>query len=130
MRLVESRMRLSNVESYCSRCNSTIVLTNVESSTEEVGIFVPGQPMHATIMIDKRTAKRRAIIGCNATELPHHASTGFRCTSVLTTNGCRRHQCSRAPAMRRDQKSARESIGGYPIAGLRARTRDAMWIMC
>lgn len=55
---------------------------------------------------------------------------GFRCTSVLTTNGCRRHQCSRAPAMRRDQKSARESIGGYPIAGLRARTRDAMWIMC
>ena len=75
MRLVESRMRLSNVVSPCSRCNSIIVLTNVESSTEEVGIFAPGQPMHATIAIDKRTPKRRAIIGCNATELPHYPST-------------------------------------------------------
>ena len=55
---------------------------------------------------------------------------GSRCSSVLTTHTCRRHQCSRAPAIRRDPKCASESIGGYPIAGLRPRPRYTMWIMC
>ncbi len=128
-RRVESRIRLSSVVSSAKRSSSTIVRTNVESSTAEVGILVPLQAAPATTAAASTTARARVIIGSNAIWLQQGTSTGpngpvMRAMSGAGTATVRRQGC--AAGLWRP----RNRIGGYPMSGQPSREPGALWITC
>ena len=63
---VESRIKLSRLVSFASLFSSTIVRTNVESSTEEVGMRESLHAALASTAATTRTGKWRQVMCSNA----------------------------------------------------------------
>lgn len=128
-RRVESRIRLSNVVSSDKRCRSIIVCTKVESSTAEVGSFVPLQAQAASTVAMSTIPKRRAVIGSYAMPVPQVGEGRSERFPLPEISGAGTRTAERQGRAATGPRSLKQDRG-VPYLHPTPRRTAAMWITC